>query len=129
MSKTQKVLFQRYYNSQKYLDSQKVSKPAGDQERPSFARSMQTTIVGVELEEIALEEKLEKDLSSEAKEKQQNDLPPTYDPHNLVMVQVAGENPQPDQRPEDLRSRDLPLAEEQADEQAERQSAAAGSLA
>lgn len=106
MSKSQKVLFQRYFSSQKYLDSQKVSKPTGDQEKPSFGKSMQTTIVGVELEEIALEEKLEKDLKNKSKENEDPILKNTYDPHHLVQVESKSLSPESQPGQHELRSRD-----------------------
>lgn len=85
MSKTQKVLFQRYALPQSRLESQMVVKPEGDIEKPSFVKSMQTTIVGVELEEIAYEEKQIKEEKKE--EIKEPVLPLTHDPHNLVQLE------------------------------------------
>lgn len=85
MSKTQKMLFQKYARQQNKLESQMVGKPEGDLEKPSFVKSMQTTIVGVELEEIAFEEKQIKEEKKE--EIKEPVLPLTHDPHNLVQLE------------------------------------------
>lgn len=67
---------------------------------------MQTTIVGVELEEIAQEEKLEKELKSQFKEQDPKVDPAIYDPHGLVQVEEnRSQHPAP-HREGDLQSRE-----------------------
>lgn len=112
MSKTPKVLFQRYFQNHKALESQKVTKPTGDNQKPSFTKSMVTNIIGVELEEIAKADKQVKDQKSISKENASTAAMLTNDPHHLVQVDGADSRPEVPERPEALRSRDSLRASE-----------------
>lgn len=107
MSKTHKVLFSKAFNSSKDLDNKRVGKPVGDNDKPSFTKSMLTNIVGVELNEIAKSDKFESDRRK--KKTAQVPEPPiicTNDPHELVQTRNGQHVVSRVNDPAELRSRD-----------------------
>ena len=108
MSKPTKLLSLKFFQSHWLPDIQKVPKPKGDIQRPSFKDTILTNIIGVELDDLAKAE-----ISNEGpkfhKKGESRAIPvpsPTHDPHNLVRIEVGMQNTQRLEIPGELRSRE-----------------------